>query len=124
MGVMNPGLVMRNVIPVVMAGILGIYGLIVAVILNGNGKSVCLPPSILSLMKPCELYVHRMIDFIEPLGCRDTLLTPSIYLTPPLFFYPFLTVKEPTKVGTEYVATYSSYSGFAHLAAGLACGLR
>ena len=39
MGVMNPGLVMRNVIPVVMAGILGIYGLIVAVIIQGNSKS-------------------------------------------------------------------------------------
>lgn len=36
MGVMNPGLVMRNVIPVVMAGILGIYGLIVSVIITGN----------------------------------------------------------------------------------------
>ena len=35
MGVMNPGLVMRNIIPVVMAGVLGIYGLIVAVILQG-----------------------------------------------------------------------------------------
>ena len=33
MGVMNPQLVMKNIIPVVMAGILGIYGLIVAVIL-------------------------------------------------------------------------------------------
>lgn len=39
MGVMNPGLVMRNVIPVVMAGILGIYGLIVSVIITGNSKS-------------------------------------------------------------------------------------
>jgi len=36
MGVMNPGLVMRNIIPVVMAGVLGIYGLIVAVILQGS----------------------------------------------------------------------------------------
>jgi len=36
MGVMNPGLVMKNIIPVVMAGILGIYGLIVAVLLNGS----------------------------------------------------------------------------------------
>merc|ERR1719412_195667 len=34
MGVMNPTMVMRNMIPVVMAGVLGIYGLIVAVILN------------------------------------------------------------------------------------------
>uniref|UniRef100_A0A7S3PPA8 V-type proton ATPase proteolipid subunit n=1 Tax=Aplanochytrium stocchinoi TaxID=215587 RepID=A0A7S3PPA8_9STRA len=38
MGVMNPGLVIKNIIPVVMAGILGIYGLIVAVILNGTSK--------------------------------------------------------------------------------------
>merc|ERR1712156_1334227 len=36
MGVMHPELVMRNMIPVVMAGVLGIYGLIVAVILNGK----------------------------------------------------------------------------------------
>ena len=61
---MRPELVMRNIIPVVMAGVLGIYGLIVAVIIQGaidvpaNGKS-----------------------------------------------------------------QYSSYTGFAHLAAGLCCGL-
>jgi V-type H+-transporting ATPase proteolipid subunit len=35
-GVMNPGLVMRDIIPVVMAGVLGIYGLIVAVIIQGS----------------------------------------------------------------------------------------
>eukprot|EP00613_Pedinella_sp_CCMP2098_P007159 CAMPEP_0171600624 /NCGR_PEP_ID=MMETSP0990-20121206/4439_1 /TAXON_ID=483369 /ORGANISM="non described non described, Strain CCMP2098" /LENGTH=170 /DNA_ID=CAMNT_0012162627 /DNA_START=26 /DNA_END=538 /DNA_ORIENTATION=+ len=36
MGVMKPNLVMRNIIPVIMAGVLGIYGLIVAVILQGT----------------------------------------------------------------------------------------
>lgn len=36
MGVHSPDLIMRNIIPVVMAGVLGIYGLIVAVILNGK----------------------------------------------------------------------------------------
>jgi V-type H+-transporting ATPase proteolipid subunit len=41
MGVMNPGLVMRNIIPVVMAGVLGIYGLIVAVIIQGSSKIGC-----------------------------------------------------------------------------------
>ena len=35
MGVMKPDLVMKSIIPVVMAGVLGIYGLIVAVILQG-----------------------------------------------------------------------------------------
>ena len=39
MGVMNPGLVMRNIIPVVMAGVLGIYGLIVGVILIPKVKA-------------------------------------------------------------------------------------
>jgi len=39
MGVMNPQLVMRNIVPVIMAGILGIYGLIISVILVGNISS-------------------------------------------------------------------------------------
>jgi len=33
---MKPELVMRNIIPVIMAGVLGIYGLIVAVIITGK----------------------------------------------------------------------------------------
>eukprot|EP00568_Trieres_chinensis_P004942 CAMPEP_0183294464 /NCGR_PEP_ID=MMETSP0160_2-20130417/2800_1 /TAXON_ID=2839 ORGANISM="Odontella Sinensis, Strain Grunow 1884" /NCGR_SAMPLE_ID=MMETSP0160_2 /ASSEMBLY_ACC=CAM_ASM_000250 /LENGTH=201 /DNA_ID=CAMNT_0025455799 /DNA_START=125 /DNA_END=730 /DNA_ORIENTATION=+ len=65
MGIRSPELVMKNIIPVVMAGVLGIYGLIVAVILNGK------------LSKP------------EAGG----------------------------------YSTYSQYNGFAHLAAGLCCGL-
>merc|ERR1712196_257156 len=36
MGVMRHDLVMRSIIPVVMAGVLGIYGLITAVIINGK----------------------------------------------------------------------------------------
>lgn len=60
MGVMRPDLVVKSIIPVVMAGVLGIYGLITAVIINGK------------LDKP---------------------------------------------------STYSQYSGFAHLAAGLTVGL-
>lgn len=58
MGVMNAEAVMKNIIPVVMAGVLGIYGLIISVILIQNVKS-----------------------------------------------------------------PYSSFQGYAHLAAGLACGL-
>ncbi len=37
MGVMRPELVMRNIIPVVMAGVIGIYGLIIAVIVASLG---------------------------------------------------------------------------------------
>jgi ATP synthase proteolipid subunit len=36
---LQPELVMRNIIPVVMAGVLGIYGLIVAVVLIQAGQS-------------------------------------------------------------------------------------
>ena len=64
MGVMNPGLIMRNIIPVVMAGILGIYGLIVSVIVTSA-------------------------------------------------------IPDPV----DGVAKYSLHAGFAHLGAGLACGL-
>lgn len=66
MGIRSPELLMKNIIPVVMAGVLGIYGLIVAVILNGK--------------------------FSRP----DS--------------------------STGY-ATYSQYTAFSHLAAGLCCGL-
>ena len=38
MGVLRPDLVIKSVIPVVMAGILGIYGLIVAVFISTNSK--------------------------------------------------------------------------------------
>eukprot|EP01029_Cantina_marsupialis_P029095 TRINITY_DN779788_c0_g1_i1.p1 TRINITY_DN779788_c0_g1~~TRINITY_DN779788_c0_g1_i1.p1 ORF type:complete len:189 (-),score=67.63 TRINITY_DN779788_c0_g1_i1:268-807(-) len=41
MGVMKPHLVMKNIIPVIMAGVLGIYGLVVSIIiLQGMTKPV------------------------------------------------------------------------------------
>merc|ERR1711967_76280 len=39
MGVMRPDLVMRAIIPVVMAGVIGIYGLIIAVIISSTIKA-------------------------------------------------------------------------------------
>ena len=33
MGVLKPDMIMKSIVPIIMAGILGIYGLIVAVIL-------------------------------------------------------------------------------------------
>ncbi len=40
MGVLRPDLIIKSVVPVVMAGILGIYGLIIGVIINQKGNSV------------------------------------------------------------------------------------
>mmetsp|Transcript_27130 Transcript_27130/g.30955 ORF Transcript_27130/g.30955 Transcript_27130/m.30955 type:complete len:217 (-) Transcript_27130:194-844(-) len=42
MGVRSPGMLIKNSIPIVMAGVLGIYGLIVTIILNGK---ITLPES-------------------------------------------------------------------------------
>lgn len=39
MGVQKPELVMKSVIPVVMAGVIGIYGLIIAVIIGNKGEA-------------------------------------------------------------------------------------
>lgn len=45
MGVLKPDLIMKSVVPVVMAGILGIYGMIVAVIIVQKSKlSLTLSP--------------------------------------------------------------------------------
>lgn len=41
MGVMRPELVMKSIVPVVMAGVLGIYGLIIAVIISTGGRFIC-----------------------------------------------------------------------------------
>ena len=38
MGVMRPELVMKSIVPVVMAGVLGIYGLIIAVIISTGSR--------------------------------------------------------------------------------------
>lgn len=43
MGVMRPELVTKSIVPVVMAGVLGIYGLIVAVIISSGINPVAKP---------------------------------------------------------------------------------
>jgi len=73
MGVRSPELMIKNCIPIVMAGVLGIYGLIVTVILNAK--------------------------FTMPESSSED---------------GFVGVGVPT---------YSQYNAFAHLAAGLCCGL-
>ena len=40
MGVLKPELIIKSVVPVVMAGILGIYGLIISVIINQKSKAI------------------------------------------------------------------------------------
>lgn len=44
MGVMRPELVMKSIVPVIMAGVLGIYGLIIAVIISTGGVGAAAGP--------------------------------------------------------------------------------
>ena len=44
MGVMHADMVMKSIIPIIMAGVLGIYGLIVAVLLGSSSESRPLRP--------------------------------------------------------------------------------
>ena len=54
MGVLKPDLIMKSIIPVVMAGILGIYGMIVAVILvqKSNKRNIAFPFNFILLKLP------------------------------------------------------------------------
>lgn len=40
MGVLRPDMIMKSIVPIVMAGILGIYGLIIAVIMIQKSKKI------------------------------------------------------------------------------------
>ena len=71
MGVMSPGLVMKNIIGVVMAGVLGIYGLIVAVIISGQGK--------------CSLFLLETWPSVPPLSSPRFVFFPALL---PACHYP------------------------------------
>ena len=55
MGVMKPDLIMKSIIPVVMAGVLGIYGLIIAVIIANQGAFPSPDPSLKARLPPSPL---------------------------------------------------------------------
>ena len=55
MGVMKPDLIMKSIIPVVMAGVLGIYGLIIAVIIANQGAFPSPDPSLEARLPPSPL---------------------------------------------------------------------
>ena len=64
LGIMRPDMVMRSLIPVVMAGVLGIYGLITAVIINGkiHGPSYSSYSGYAHLAAPRRQYIGRLHD--------------------------------------------------------------
>ena len=61
MGVLKPELIMKSVVPVVMAGILGIYGMIVAVIIVQR-----------SYYHPIQLAPTTQINQLTPIWLQDS----------------------------------------------------
>jgi len=87
MGVLRPELVMKSVIPVVMAGVLGIYGLIVAVIIGNKVKPTAYSPFLgfahlasgLSCGMAC-LAAGIAIGIVGDAGVRATAQQPKLFV--------------------------------------------
>jgi V-type H+-transporting ATPase proteolipid subunit len=71
MGVLKPDLIFKSIVPIIMAGILGIYGLIVAVILNNKGKKVLRGVQNSRLLQPeCNLLTLFM-NLVSVTGAQN-----------------------------------------------------
>jgi len=69
MGVLKPELIMKSVVPVVMAGILGIYGMIVAVIIVQRSNT----PTIQSLL------LNTLIKQLTPIWLQDCAVVSALW---------------------------------------------
>lgn len=114
MGVMRPELVMKSIVPVVMAGVLGIYGLIIAVIISTNSK--LLEASCLWDLT-ARWFAGLCGEVTAPLAA--SLTTAGQQNThPAVHFLPCCAAVNQTADKAYYF-----FDGYAHFAAGLACGL-
>eukprot|EP01105_Mastigella_eilhardi_P005140 TRINITY_DN16922_c0_g1_i1.p2 TRINITY_DN16922_c0_g1~~TRINITY_DN16922_c0_g1_i1.p2 ORF type:complete len:179 (+),score=50.32 TRINITY_DN16922_c0_g1_i1:49-585(+) len=88
MGVMKPELVMKAIIPVIFAGVIGIYGLIVCVIVLGNinpDKNYTMFRSFLDLGSGLTVGLSGMaagmaIGIVGDSGVRATAQQPRLYI--------------------------------------------
>jgi V-type H+-transporting ATPase proteolipid subunit len=86
MAVMRPELIMKSVLPVVMAGILGIYGLVVgAVISQDIGENYTLTKSFLHLGAGLSVGLSGLaagyaIGIVGDAGVRGTAQQPRLYV--------------------------------------------
>ena len=107
MAVMRPELIMKSIVPVVMAGIIAIYGLVVSVLISGGLNQA---------NYPLFEYVRGHFNGL-PDGCfGKSDRVPSFF--PPL--PPFFPVSFPFPFFP--VLLFLFHSGFIHLGAGLSVG--
>lgn len=99
MGVMRPELVMKSIVPVVMAGVLGIYGLIIAVIITTG-----------STLKFNFFKFHYFFRIYLNLNRKNDRFANHLKI----------------KIKLIYIVSedgYTLFMGYGHLGAGLSCGL-
>ncbi|KAI9374796.1 V-type proton ATPase proteolipid subunit [Aspergillus egyptiacus] len=85
-GILRPDLIVKNIVPVVMAGILGIYGLVVSVLIaNALVQTVPLYTSLLQLgaglaVGFCGLAAGFAIGIVGDAGVRGAVQQPRLYV--------------------------------------------
>ncbi|KAK3209717.1 hypothetical protein GRF29_44g485004, partial [Pseudopithomyces chartarum] len=86
MGVLRPDLIVKNIIPVVMAGIIGIYGLVVSVLISNDLKQdVSLFQSFIQLGAGLSVGLAGMaagfaIGIVGDAGVRGTAQQPRLFV--------------------------------------------
>ncbi|KAJ4993199.1 V-type ATPase [Stagonosporopsis vannaccii] len=86
MGVLRPDLIVKNIIPVVMAGIIGIYGLVVSVLIsNGLKQEASLFTSFIQLGAGLSVGLSGMaagfaIGIVGDAGVRGTAQQPRLFV--------------------------------------------
>ncbi|KAL4974454.1 hypothetical protein BDW66DRAFT_167902 [Aspergillus desertorum] len=92
-GVLRPDLIVKNIVPIVMAGILGIYGLVVSVLIANNlAQNVALYTSLLQLGAGLAVGLLRLavdcwlinvrfaIGIVGDAGVRGAAQQPKLYV--------------------------------------------
>ncbi|KAI3007971.1 hypothetical protein CBS147346_2912 [Aspergillus niger] len=85
-GVLRPDLIVKNIVPIVMAGILGIYGLVVSVLIANNlAQEMTLYTSLLQLgaglaVGLCGLAAGFAIGIVGDAGVRGTAQQSRLYV--------------------------------------------
>ncbi|KAF5852087.1 hypothetical protein GGP41_000830 [Bipolaris sorokiniana] len=86
MGVLRPDLIVKNIIPVVMAGIIGIYGLVVSVLIsNGLSQHSSLFTNFIQLGAGLSVGLSGMaagfaIGIVGDAGVRGTAQQPRLFV--------------------------------------------
>ncbi|KAH1329554.1 H(+)-transporting V0 sector ATPase subunit c [Aspergillus fumigatus] len=86
MAVLRPDLIVKNIVPIVMAGIIGIYGLVVSVLIaNDLGQSVPLYTGFIQLGAGLAVGLAGMaagfaIGIVGDAGVRGTAQQPRLYV--------------------------------------------